>query len=170
MDCLIDYIGIRTDPEGTVPESGLYINSLPGISIETIGKSGTTDQADYEQVWADAQTEAAARFEVDVLAELSKCYKLSAYCDYEEIICNNKRKLANAWKFLLGNQLMLFRIYSTRLNRFTTVTIESAKELAAFYQVEYESNLKQSVLTLDVSSCECLECGGIDVQTTVWLP
>jgi hypothetical protein len=32
MDCLIDFIGLRTQGAPT-PESGMYINDLPGITV-----------------------------------------------------------------------------------------------------------------------------------------
>lgn len=158
MDCLIGYIGIKVCGTET-SESGLFINSLPGISLESIDKIATEDQATYLGVWRDVQAEASARFYIDVVSELSKCYSLNPYCDYENIICTNKLKLANAWRYLLGNQVMIFRLYTTRLNKFTTVDLKQAEELRDFYQLEYEKALAQSALVIDVSSCE-LCCGG----------
>lgn len=167
MECLINYIGIRACGNNT-PESGLYINSLPGISLESIDKIADSEQITYIGVWNDVQTEASQRFFLDFINEITKCFKLSAYCDYEQIICDNKRIIANAWRYLLGNQLMLFRIYTTRLNRFTTVDLEQAKELRDHYQVEYEKALSQAVKLCDTSAC-CLPCGG-NPEYVTWLP
>lgn len=167
MECLIDYIGIRGCGNNT-PESGLYINSLPGISLESIDKIADAEQITYKGVWSEVQIEASQRFYLDFINEITKCYKLTPYCDYEEIICQNKRILGNAWRYLLGNQLMLFRIYTTRLNRFTTVDLEQAKELRDHYQVEYEKALAQAVKLCDTSSC-CLPCGG-NPEYVTWLP
>lgn len=168
MSCLTDYIGLQHCSNGT-PESGLYINSLPGISIEVMDKIAESEQITYKGVWNDAQTEAYQRFYLDLIAELNKCFQLNVYCDYTEIICNNKEKLANAWRYLLGNQLMIFRIYSPRLNRFTTVDIEQARELRDYYQVEYEKQLKIAAQLVDVSTCECMQCGG-NPEYVTWLP
>lgn len=167
MDCLTGYIGIKICGNES-SASGLFINSLPGISLESIDKIATEDQVTYAGVWRDVQAEAQARFYVDVITEITKCYQLQPYCDYEEIICSNKLKLANAWRFLLGNQIMLFRLYTSRLNRFTTVDLKRAEELLVFYQVEYESSLTQAVKLIDVSSC-CLDCGG-NPSTVTWFP
>lgn len=167
MICLIDYIGLRVCGTES-PESGLFINSLPGISLESIDKIADSEQITYKGVWNDVQTEAAARFYIDVVSEITKCYSINPYCDYEQIICDNKLKLSNAWRYLLGNQLMIFRLYTTRLNRFTTIDLEQAKELRDFYQVEYEKALAQAVQIIDVSSCE-LCCGG-NPETVVWFP
>lgn len=167
MDCLLDYIGIKICGD-EAPESGTFINSLPGISLESIDKIANEDQVTYAQVWKDVQTEAAIRFENDFISEVTRCFQLNAYCDYEDLICDNKARLVNPWRFLLGNQLMLFRIYSTRLNRFTTIDLEQAKELRDHYQVEYERSLEQAVKLIDTGDC-CLECGG-NPMTVTWLP
>lgn len=169
LTCLIDYIGF-TNCVGVyeAPESGLYINSLPGISLESIDKIADSEQVTYKGVWADAQTEAAVRFRVDFITEVTKCYQINTECDYDAMICANKELLVNAWRYLLGNQLMIFRLYTPRLNRFTTIDKEDAAELRDLYHVEYEKALSQAVKLIDVSSCE-LCCGG-NPETVVWLP
>lgn len=159
-DCLIDYVGLQAC--GGVyeePLSGLYINSLPGISLESIDKIADSEQITYVGVWDDVQQQAKVRFKIDFITEVTKCYKITRDCDYETFICDNLELLANAWRYLLGNQLMIFRIYSTRLNRFTTIDLEAAKELRDYYQVEYEKALSQAVKLIDFSTC-CMECGG----------
>lgn len=159
LTCLLDIIGLHAcGGVYEAPVSGLYINSLPGISLESIDKIADSEQVTYMGVWNDAQVEAAARFRVDFITELTKCYELEKGCDYDTIICANTDLLANAWRYLLGNQLMLFRLYTTRLNRFTTVDYDQAKELRDYYQVEYEAALRQAVKLVDVSAC-CLQCG-----------
>jgi hypothetical protein len=166
MDCLQDYIGIGFC--GDAPASGLYITSLPGITLESIDKIATEDQVTYAKVWEDAQKEAAIRFKSDFIAKVNECFEINTECDYEDFICENKDKLVNSWRFLLGNQLMIYRIYSTRLNRFTTIDIEAATELKDYYQSEYDKYLHQEVKFIDFSSC-CMPCGG-NPQVVHWLP
>lgn len=170
LDCLIGYVGLKICGD-EVSQSNLWINSLPGISLESIDKIADSEQVTYRGVWNDVQTEAAARFYVDVVNELTKCYSLQPYCDYEDIICDdaNKLKLANAWRYLIGNQLMLFRLYTTRLNRFTTVDKEQAERLLVHYQIEYEKALTLAAKLVNVSVCECIQCGG-NPETVTWLP
>jgi hypothetical protein len=168
MSCLTDYIGIRVCSTDEAPGSGLYINSLPGLSLESIDAIADQDQTTYRGVWADAQDEAYQLFIVDFFNELMNCYRVQPYCDYEALICNNKKLLAPAWKYLLGAQLMQYRIYTPRLNYFTTVTMDDAPKLLALYQVEYEKSLSKALKLIDVRSC-CLECGG-NPETVVWLP
>lgn len=167
MDCLTGYIGLKVCGTET-SASGLFINSLPGISLESVEKIADSEQVSYAGVWRDVQAEAQARFYVDVIEQITKCYEITPYCDYENIICTNKQVLANAWRYLLGNQLMLFRLYTTRLNRFTTIDLKQAAELRDLYLVEYERSLSQAVKLIDVSSCE-LCCGG-NPETVYTLP
>jgi len=144
------------------------VNSLPGISLESIDKIADAEQVTYLGVWDDVQTQAMIRFKVDFITEVTKCYKITRECDYETFVCDNLELLANAWRYLLGNQLMIFRIYSPRLNRFTTIDLEQAKELRDYYQVEYEKALSQAVRLIDFSTC-CMECGG-NPEVVTWLP
>jgi hypothetical protein len=169
LTCFIDYIGLSYC-EGVYeqPGSGLYLNSLPGISIESIDKIADSEQVTYLGVWADVQTAAVAQFRIDVMTELNKCFKLERGCDYDVLICNNAETLVQAWKYCLGVWLMIFRITSPRLNRFTTIDAKQAAELKDFYQVEYEKALKQAVLLMDTSEC-CMQCAG-NPETVTWLP
>lgn len=158
LDCLENYIGFINCASEPDSPSGLYINTLPGISLESVDKIANSEQVTYAQVWADAQVEAAVRFKIDFITKLNECYTLSGKCDYEDMICDNIEHLIVAWRYLLGNQLMHYRINSTRLNRFTTVDKKQAEELAAFYQVEYEKSLQIAMKLVDVTGCCEQEC------------
>lgn len=158
MECLIDYIGFFNCANADAPASGMYINTLPGISLESIDKIANNEQVTYLKVWQDAQAEASIRFKLDFIRKINECYTLSRKCDYEDIICDNIDHLLVAWRYLLGNQLMLYRIHSTRLNRFTTIDKKDAEDLAAFYYSEYVSALDTSMKLVDVSGCCEQEC------------
>lgn len=160
MDCYIDYIGLSYCAGiYEQPASGIYLNSLPGISIQSIDAIADQEQTTYLGVWADVQSSAVAQFRIDVIAELNKCFKLSRDCDYTTMICENQDTLIQAWKYCLGVWLMIFRLNTDRLNRYTTVDRKRDEELMNFYQVEYEKSLKQAVLLTDTTSC-CMECSG----------
>lgn len=160
VECLIDFIGLNYC-EGVYeqPPSGIFLNSLPGISIESMDKIANSDQATYLGVWSDVQKSASDQFKIDVIAEVSKCFRLNKDCNYGELICTNKDILVQAWKYCLGVWLMIFRLNTNRLTQFTTVDRKQAEELKDFFQLQYESSLKQSVLLMDISECE-LCCGG----------
>lgn len=169
MECIIGYIGLQSCASQEVPESGQYINTLPGITLESIDKIANADQVSYAGVWRDVQIEASIRFKADFIEALSKCYTINRNCDYEDMICSNLEFLAIAWRYLLGFQLMIERINSTRLNRFTTLGIEDAEKLAAYYWDEYKTSLAAAIKLVDVSDCCQTECSN-NPQKVIWLP
>lgn len=169
MNCFINHIGLSLCSGAyESPASGIYINSLPGLSIESLDKIADQEQINYLGVWDDVQTNALAQFRLDLLSEVKKCYQLDNTCDLDEMFCDNIDDLTMAWKYLLGVWVLMFRINSNRLNRYTTLTIDQAKELMAFYQVKYEQAIAQGVQVMDTSSCE-LCCGG-NPEVVTWLP
>jgi len=169
MECFVDYIGLSSCAGAyQAPASGIYINSLPGLSLESIDKVADQEQINYLGVWTDVQANAVQQFKIDVMAEMNKCYELDCDCDYPALICENIEVLTQSWKYLLGIWVLIFRINSNRLNRYTTVNIEQAKELKDYYQAEYDKFLKSSVACMDISSCE-LCCGG-NPNIVTWLP
>lgn len=77
MDCLIDYIGLTGCGTNT-PASGLFINSLPGISLKSIDSLADLEQVNYIGVWNDVQTRAIKRLELYLMAELAKKVKIKS--------------------------------------------------------------------------------------------
>lgn len=65
MVCLVDYIGLKTT--GAIPASGLYINSLAGMSTELADKIANSEQITFMEVWKDVQTRAFLRLQNDVV-------------------------------------------------------------------------------------------------------
>ncbi len=169
MECLINYIGLQSCENQEPSVSGKYINTIPGISLESIDKIANADQASYAGVWRDAQIEAAATFKPNFMTALNKCYTLSRHCDYDEMICENIELLSEAWRYLLAYHLMLYRIYSNRLNRFTTVDEGKAKELAGEYNARYQDMLSDAIKLVDVSAC-CQTQSNNNPTRVEWLP
>lgn len=170
MQCFLNHIGLTNCTTGVydVPASGVYINSLPGITIENVDKVASNDQVTYLGLWTDVQAFALAQFRLDVMNEIKKCYKINTDCDYDTMICYNIDELTLAWKYILGVTLMIFRLNSDRLNRWTTIGREEAKELRDFYQEQYFAALQQGVLLMDTSEC-CLICEP-NPSIVTWLP
>lgn len=101
MECLIDYIGLRgcSDSE---PESELYINSLPQISLESLEKMADAEQQTYLGAWEDIQIRASKRFQIDLINELAKRFRLkqlSQSIDLLKVIdtTSNQTTADNAW-------------------------------------------------------------------------
>lgn len=168
--CLINYVGIKICQDSVSCDSGIYINTLPGICLEMIEKTATEDQISYAGLWADAQDEAWALFLVDFREAISNCFELSKRCDYEDLICDNKKILVNAWRYLLGAQLLIYRKSSPRLNRFTTIDDDKIDDQIAFYQATYEKILAQAVLLCDLGACRCELVADPKPKSVQWLP
>ncbi|GEM_PF-6552378 len=76
MNCLEDYIGLNHCSVLTTPESGLYLNDLPGVEIANIDAIANSEQSTFVGVWEEIQKRALARFKTDVIAEFGKRYRL----------------------------------------------------------------------------------------------
>lgn len=74
--CLDNYIGLR-GCGSTTPPSGLYVNDLPGMSLENLVTLTNTDEPTYTDIWTMVQTRAQQRFSLDVRQEMGKHYKLN---------------------------------------------------------------------------------------------
>jgi hypothetical protein len=98
----------------------------------------------------------------------------SVKCGYDNVVCWNKEHFATALLYCLGAQLMTERIYSSRLNRWTTIDLAKAQKLRKEYELSYkggrvteadgsttvyQGELKKAIygITLNVSDT-CLEC------------
>jgi len=75
ITCLTDTIGLAGCGSST-PVSGLYVNSLPGISIKSIEILADAEQRTYLGVWDDVQVRADAWLESEALNLWNKKYKI----------------------------------------------------------------------------------------------
>lgn len=166
LTCIIDYIGLEYCAGAYEPVA--YLNSLPGISIESLDKTADSEQVTYLGVWEDVQSNAARQFKNDVIGQLRNCYELSKDCDYEEMICDNLEILLDSWMYLCAIWVMTFRLSSDRLTRYTTVDRDQAAELRSEYEAKYRNALEQSVKLMDISSCEM--CCNPNPVSVTWLP
>jgi hypothetical protein len=76
MDCLKDYIGIVGVEELKNPLSGFFINSLPGITLDSIDSIASKDQTTYRRVWDDVQMLAQRQLKQDLVSTLRSKYRL----------------------------------------------------------------------------------------------
>ena len=83
----------------------------------------------------------------------------SMTCGYDNIICANKPEFTDVWLYLLGSEFMLECMYSTKMNRFTTIDRPSAEELNSYYGNKYEEALAEVIKGLEVKEDDCcIEC------------
>lgn len=78
--CLTNYIGLAGCGID-MPNSGAYLNELPGVSLKTIDNIADSEQTNFNGVWADIQSRSLRKFDTDVQNYLSKRYKLKTPLD-----------------------------------------------------------------------------------------
>ena len=168
LDCLDNKIEIYIC--GERDETKDYINSLPGITLESLSAPTEADQKTYLGAWKDIVAEAKKVFSLTLITELSSCREYSKDCDYDTLFCEQKNleAILPVWKYQLAIVLLEYRIYSTRINRFTLFDKDKAMELLKFYRERFDIAIKQAMRMIDLESC-CLDCGG-NPQFVTWLP
>lgn len=91
----------------------------------------------------------------------------SIVCSWDAVVCQNKVLFARPWWYLCGIELLTEQLYSSKLNQFTTVNLQRAKELREEYQVEYMKALEQIAGGFKLSCDCCIECsGGVQLRET----
>lgn len=109
MNCLINHIGILDC--GTPPESGIYINNLPGINTEIIGAIADGEEITHKGVWSDVNKISARRFQTDILGKLRKEYNVKRVKETIEFIpeaSTSEPASANYRGLLLGFDYQYF--------------------------------------------------------------
>lgn len=154
MDCLKGYIGM-SESVGEA-ESGLYLNALPGISMNSIDKIADCDQKDYEGVFKDVEQRSILKFRTLFTRELNQCFRISKRDIVECLICENRELLAVPLWYLMGAEFMLERKDSERTNKFTTVGKKGAKETYEEFMETFESELRTAVAGIDINSTPCI--------------
>jgi len=100
-----------------------------------------------------------------VLTYLNNTYGMagivSVRCKYEGIICKNKSVISTALWYLMGAELLADRIYTDRLNRYTTIDREIAKQLRAEFEERYNVELQLALDGINIQvSDPCIDCNG----------
>lgn len=161
MDCLKDYIQIKgcnapaysydantdndDDPDTDPTEaSGLFINmDLPGISLENIDKIADKEQQTFLGVWDEVQNRGLKKFHIRVKAGYKELFGI---CNLEDDwFCDNREALAMSLLYFLGSELMFERIYSDRINRYTTIDKAKAAALRGEFDNEFTIQLKSAL-------------------------
>ena len=84
---------------------------------------------------------------------------VSMECKYDGLVCANKDVFASALWYLLGEEMMIERIYSDTINKYTTVGLKEAKELRDYYKEQVAEELTHVTEGIDLNRGDCcLEC------------
>ena len=155
FQCLTGFIGL--DGCGaTEPASGLFINSLPGITLKRVDSIANHEQKTYVGVWQEVEKRSLLRFRTQLMAQLNKCYQINERATVECIACEFKDLLATSLWYLLGHELMIETIYSDRVNKYTTIDRQQAEELREYYLVQFEKEIAAAVQGINVENSDCV--------------
>lgn len=77
LSCFNDYIGLL-GCGSSEPHSGIYLNSLPGITTELLDLVASREQLNYTKVWSDVQLRAVMQIKSEVRRKLQKKYSLKS--------------------------------------------------------------------------------------------
>lgn len=80
-------------------------------------------------------------------------------CNYEPLVCSNKKTFALPLWYLMGYEMMIERLFSVRLNRFTTIMRKEAEQLRDYFLDQFNQELTTCIdgIRLDNKDA-CIEC------------
>lgn len=90
-------------------------------------------------------------------------------CSYNAAVCSNRLLFAEAFWYALGIEFMDERLYSERVNFYTSVKRDEANELSALYQKRYEEAFLNAIGGMKFGCDSCLECNS-QVQVFTQIP
>lgn len=159
LECLTGLIGIRqcVDIE---PESGLYVDDLPGITIEMIQAITKDDNESYLIEWGKIEKQAILTFRTRLLTEVNKCHQIKKMDTVDCLACENKEVLATSLWWLLGSSICTAALQSWNNSRFSTIERPVVEEVRDMYLAEFQNELHASVKAIDVLSSDCVEKEG----------
>ena len=140
--CLKDFILIKQEG-GETAESGLYINVDLPITLDMLNKIKETEQSDLIDLWDEIQDRTIKKFVIRVKQGYRELFGVCTVDD--DWFCENKDDLSIALLYYLGSELMIERIFSTRINRYTTIDKKKAEELKALFDEEFPIQLKAAL-------------------------
>lgn len=86
----------------------------------------------------------------------------SINCSYDALVCNNKNLFKEAYWYLLGVETMTERIFSSRINKWTTIDREKAKENMIYFDNRYDESLDNTIKSINIDlSDACIECNQV---------
>lgn len=135
----------------------LYINSLPGMSLQKIDALANEEQETFVGVWNDVVLRTMKKFLILVKAQINKCYKITDNTVIECLICEKVELFDVALWYLHGTEVMIEITSSDVMSRYTTIDRDKAESLKQDYFIEFEAALKDAVMSIDPESSDCVE-------------
>jgi hypothetical protein len=85
--------------------------------------------------------------------------RVSVTCAYDSILCANKKIFTTVLWYLLGVELLTERIYSDRLNRYTTIDLKRATDLRKELEEKFMEEMQATFDGIELTTWDgCLTC------------
>lgn len=102
-----------------------------------------------EILYTDVQKSSVGSISID--AEIN--------CSISDFICQNKKILQQPYWYQLGNQMLLFKLGSPKLNYFTSTNLENTNTLREEFLSQYRSSIKRVVDAIPLTGESlCFNC------------
>lgn len=157
MDCIQNLIGIQHCGQDSDPAPQLYVNSLPGLTLENIDALADDEQQTFIGVWDDVKLRAIEKFKILVKARINKCYRITDKEVINCLVCAQVDLFAVALWYLHGTELMIERTSTDTISRYTTVDLDKAEKLKEEYYAEFVAALNDAVDSMDPKAGDCTE-------------
>lgn len=158
LECLTGYVGLMAcGPVIPEPESGLYINQLPGISNEVLQTITDAEEETFVNTWEQIEKRGILMFRSQLMGELNKCYQVNKMDTVECIACEHRELLSVAFWYLLGHLVMVQAIINWNHSHFTTVDRTSVEEIRDHYFNQFEIELQNAVKGINVEESTCID-------------
>lgn len=124
--------------------SGLYINKDLPISLEEINSLADGEQLTFIKVWDEVQIRGIRKFISRVRGGYQELFNVCHLAD--DWFCENRMKLALPLLYCLGAELMIEKLFSTRINRFTR-SFDKARgqEMREEFEAEFSKYLRDAL-------------------------
>jgi hypothetical protein len=85
--------------------------------------------------------------------------QISTGCAFDSILCNKRAAFKLVLWYLLGIELMNERIFSERLNRFTTIDMKKAEKMQEYFQEQFDKNMAACFDGIELTTWDgCIKC------------
>lgn len=101
----------------------------------------------------------------------SNTYGVSAtialQCNFEKFICSNREMFTLPLLYAIGNEFALERIYSNRVNPYTTLDKKQAQDLNKYLDETFLKEIDLACRSIRMETDVCVEC--LDLVTDKWM-
>ncbi len=125
--------------------------------MKRLDKIADEETITFLGIWDEIQNRGIRRFVSRVKAGYKELFGVCSLSD--DWFCTNRQALALPLLYFLGAEIMIETLFSDRINRYTTIDREKAKELRQEFDNSFVDELKSSLEIINAG--EASEAGDV---------